>query len=395
MNSVGGAPGGVFTTVPIPGLPTTLAPLSGNMSQPRSMGDANVSGDCIDILRQPRPVTATFKIADLGLEPALSAALAQPLHLFVSGDGQKFEAVSVPADLVNNPNQNPFSAGAQVLADRHGFVLLNKTSDSAGEHIALYRSGDGRAWTKIGAVEGSVISVGTVGGRTSMWLWNTAEQTGSRAVRLSDDGNTIEDNVGNTRDNAAFQIGTDWSIHPGSDSVSIGDAGYTVVLSQDPGTAGTSPFHLGGFTFTISWINDGNILKVTDDATGEVVADGALPFENRGSSPTDPRIQVSGEQLTIVGADGKVRVTLPLAQIFQERVYAADNNVMKSAQLLDSPDGITWTSTKVADLIDLDAVPVIRISNVYVDRDRIILTLLVARHDSGPADTITFVGRRG
>jgi ABC-type cobalamin/Fe3+-siderophores transport system ATPase subunit len=67
----------------------------------------------------------------------------------------------------------------------------------------------------------------------------------------------------------------------------------------------------------------------------------------------------------------------------------------KSMRILDAQDGVTWSATSVSDLVDLTKVPVIGASNLIVDTDRYIVNLLVARPDGGPADTITFVGRRG
>lgn len=63
-------------------------------------------------------------------------------------------------------------------------------------------------------------------------------------------------------------------------------------------------------------------------------------------------------------------------------------------RILDSQDRVTWSATNVSDLVDLSKVPVIAVSNLIVDKDRYIVNLLVVRTDGGPADTITFVGRR-
>jgi hypothetical protein len=86
--------------------------------------------------------------------------------------------------------------------------------------------------------------------------------------------------------------------------------------------------------------------------------------------------------------------TVRLEDIWHRLSWASQASYAKSLQILDSPDGKTWTSSKLSDLIDLNVDQVISVGNIIVDKDKYIVNLSIAPQTGSIPKTITLVGRR-
>jgi hypothetical protein len=392
----GPAPSTVFATIP----PASTAPQSSTTLSGPAVSETvaaattvptGLSPSCEAALTAPPPIAATYKFSELGVDPAIVAAAQNPTHLFVSTSGGPFESVQGPA---GPSGQNAGGGFLTSVAD--GFLLGSTTvSFGVGGQVIttkVVHSSDAKTWTDFGLFDGQVISSGTPGGLFTMVV--SDYKGGVKLVRLKGDGSGFEDAADSSNPTSIALAAM------GYQSL-IGDAGFLSVFSNQMAFIDASVKH-NGFTFLVTQSPNTGMqqLKVTEDATGSVVADGALIQDGQADSTmkVDKRIKwpIDGPvDITIVDDNGKTVVTINYGDLFTQISQQQQAEATKSMRILDSQDGVTWSATNVSDLVDLTKVPVIGASNLIVDKDRYIVNLLVARSDGGPADTITFVGRRG
>jgi hypothetical protein len=383
-----------LATLPAPAVPTTTTVLA--VGGPAVSTPISSSQDCEAATRAPRTIVGTYKFSDLGIDPALVAASQNPAHLFASTNGGPFGSVQAPSFM--GEQLGPFGPGTGFLASvTDGFLLGLATSsiDSLGNQLTttnVAHSADAKTWTDLGSFNGLVTSSGVIGGRFTMVVAD--ERGGVKLKQLKRDGAGIED-VSDSSSPTAAALST--IVY----QTAIGGAGYLGIFSN-PWTSAEAVVKHNGFTFQVGQDPNNGIqhLKVTEDATGAVVADGAMVADGQAdaSMKVDKRIKwpIDGPvDITIVDEKGRSVVSINYGDLITQVSQQQQAEVAKSIRILDSQDGVNWSATSVSDLVDLAKVPVIGSSNLIVDKDRYIVNLLVARTDGGPADTITFVGRRG
>jgi hypothetical protein len=374
---------------------STVAPVPSDPSVPSTIIVAGQptgwSSACDAAMSAPRPIAGTYKFSDLGVDPAIVAAAEHPTHLFVSTDGGPFAAVPVSDGPTGDNTGTGFLAAVS-----DGFLLGRmKFPVGGGNQVVttnVAHSVDGKTWTDFGSLDGSIVSSGSVGGHFTVLL---SDNTGRvKLVRLKDDGSGFEDVVDSSSPTAAVLAATGYQ-------TSMGEAGFLAAFSNGGAFTSDVSVQHNGFTFHVGQGPTGmQLLKVIDDTTAVVVADGPL-IQDVTTDPSikpDKRIRWSTDgssDITIVDDKGATVVTITGSDLFNQVNQKQQAESVKSMRILDSQDGVTWSATNVSDLVDLAKVPVIGASNLIVDKDRYIVNLLVARSDGGPADTITFVGRRG
>jgi hypothetical protein len=373
----------VSATVP-PLTPTTI-------SVGLAISPGVLSPACEAALKGPQTIAGTYKFSDLGVDPAIIEAAQNPTHLFASTNGGPFVAAQAPNVLKDQYNSTGF-----LTAVADGFLLgrTSYTVDGVGTQVTttnVVHSVDGKTWTDFGSFNGQAISSGEVGGNFTMVVSDNLG--GIKLMRLKGDGSGFEDVADSSSPTSAALALMGYQ-------TSIGEAGFLSSISSAGMFTDVSMKHIG-FTFLVTQSPPTGIqnLKVTEDATGTVVADGPLlPDEQVDPNiKRDKRIQWSNDgasNITIVDDRGKTVVSIGISDLFNQINQQQQAEATKSMRILDSQDGLTWSATNVSDLVDLAKVPVIGASNLIVDKDRYIVNLLVARTDGGPADTITFVGRR-
>jgi hypothetical protein len=362
------------TTLPAIGAPTSLSPA------------------CMAALSAPPPIAGTYKFSDLGVDPAIAAVAQNPTQLFASTGGGPFESVPAPAGL-SGQNTGP----AFLTSVAAGFLLgrINYPTGEDGNQVPvtnILHSADGKVWTDFGSLHGQVVSSGVTEGRFTVVV--SDEKGGTRLVRLKSDRSGFEDVSDSSSPTSTLLANMGYQ-------TAIGEAGFVAVFSNPWMFTGVSVNH-EGFTFLVNQnpTTGTQQVKVTNDATGAVVAEGPLQPEDK-SDPSlkfDKHIKWSADSqsdITIVDDKGATVVSIGVSDLFNQINLKQQAEATKSMRILDSQDGVTWSATNVSDLVDLAKVPVIAASNLIVDKDRYIVNLLVARTDGGPADTITFVGRRG
>jgi hypothetical protein len=380
----------VFATVP-PLTPTTVVVDPTFSTVPLAVGPGVVSPACEAAMKAPQTIAGTYKFSDLGVDPAIIEAAQNPAHLFVSTNGGPFVAVQAPNVLTGQFNSTGFLTS---VAD--GFLLGRTTYrvDGIGNQVttsSVVRSVDGTTWKDFGSFNGQAISYGGVSGAFTMVVSDNLG--GIKLMRLKGDGSGFEDVADSSSPTSAALALMGYQ-------TSIGEAGFLSSISSAGMFTDVSVKHIG-FTFLVTQSPTTGMqqIKVTEDASGTVVADGPLvPDEQVDPNiKRDKRIQWSNDgasNITIVDDKGKTVVSIGISDLFNQINQQQQAEATKSMRILDSQDGVTWSATNVSDLVDLAKVPVIGASNLIVDKDRYIVNLLVARTDGGPADTITFVGRR-
>jgi hypothetical protein len=390
----GPVPPTVFATIPpAPTAPaTTVVAVTDSNGAAPSTVPPGLSPACEAALAAPPVVASIYKFADVGVDPALVAAIQNPIHLYASTGGGPFVVVEAPDAL---GGQNTGTGFLTPVAD--GF-LLSRTkypNGAGGIQVVttnIVHSTDGKTWTDFGSFNGQVVSSGVTGGHFTMVV---NDEKGTKLVRLKNDGSGFEDVSDSSSPTSAALATMGYGM-------SIGDAGYLAAFyNGGPFTPAVSVKH-NGYTFLVTQDPTTGMqrIKVTEDATGTVVADGPLSPEDK-SDPNlklDKHIKWSADSQTdisIVDDNNKTLVSIGVSDLFNQISQQQQAEATKSMRILDSQDGVTWAATSVSDLVDLTKVPVIGASNLIVDKDRYIVNLLVARTDGGPADTITFVGRRG
>jgi hypothetical protein len=371
------------TSVAVESTPTTL---------PAAGTPGVMSPECEAGMQAPQPVAGTYKFADLGVDPAIVAAAQNPVHLFASTNGEPFVSVQTPDTVRGLYNSTGFltSVTDGVLVGRTSYV-----NDAVGSQVVttnVVQSVDGKTWTDFGSINGQAVSSGEVDGRFTMVV--TDNRGSAKLVRLKNDGSGLEDVSDSSSPTAAALATLGYQ-------TTMGGAGFLAIFANQWMFTGVSVKHRG-FTFLVTQNPSTGIqqVKVTEDATGAVVADGSLaPAEK-----SDPNLKLdkhikwlsdSQTDISIVDDSGKTLVSIGVADLINQVSQLQLAETTKGMRILDSQDGATWAATNVSDLVDLTKVPVIGSSNLIVDKDRYIVNLLVARTDGGPADTITFVGRRG
>jgi hypothetical protein len=385
----------VFATIPAgqtaPSTSVPAAPV--DTAAPTTIPPSGISPACEAALNAPPAIAGTYRFSDLGVDPSIIVAMKNPVHLFASTGGGPFTSVQAP-DALNSQN----SGTSFLTSVSDGFLIgrIKYPSGGSGNQIAttgVVHSPDGKTWTDFGEVNGQVLSSGVTGGHFTLVV---NDEKGTRLVQLKGDGTGFEDVVNSSSPTTSALSMT-------GAQMTIGDAGYLAAFANDGG-----PFmpavtvQHSRFTFLVTQDPKTGMqqVKVTEDATGSVVADGPLSPDEK----SDPSLKLdkhikwsvdSQSDITIVDDNGKTLVSIGVSNLFNQISQQQQAESVKSMRILDSQDGITWSATSISDLVDLTKVPVIGASNLIVDKDRYIVNLLVARTDGGPADTITFVGRRG
>jgi hypothetical protein len=381
----------IFATIP-PLTPTTTVVEPALSTVPLAISPGGLSPTCEAALKGPQTIAGTYKFSDVGVDPAIIEAAQNPTHLFASTNGGPFVTVKAP-DTVSGL----YSGTGFLAAVANGFVMgrTNYKVDEIGNQVTttnVVRSLDGKIWTDLGSFNGQAISLGEVGGEFTMVVSDNLG--GVKLMRLKNDGPGFEDVADSSSPTSAALAMMGYQ-------TSIGEAGFLSAISNAGVFTDVSVNHIG-FTFLVTQSPTTGIqnLKVTQDATGTVVVDGPLvPDEQVDPNiKRDTRIHWSNDgasNITIVDDKGTTVVAIGISDLFNQINVQQQAEATKSMRILDSQDGVTWSATNVSDLVDLAKVRVIAASNLIVDKDRYIVNLLVARTDGGPADTITFVGRRG
>jgi hypothetical protein len=171
--------------------PTTLSPASPSptsaaaqavapTAEPATSVPGALSSDCEAALSAPRPVAATYKFSDLGVDPAVVAEARNPTHVFASTNGGPFVSVQAPNAMSGQYNGTGFLTS---VAD--GFLIGRTTYkiDGVGYQVSttsVVHSADGNAWADFGSFRRAPSA------ETSPWLSTTtaaiASSSGSRAI---------------------------------------------------------------------------------------------------------------------------------------------------------------------------------------------------------------------
>jgi hypothetical protein len=327
-----------------------------------------VSKECQALFDAPPTVAATFTLAELGVDPVVIAQAGTRTHLFVSTAGSPFTEVLLPESRV--PVTLEGSGGSTLLAYDDGFLVTRGQINGAQATTEVLLSADGKTWQAGESVDGVVTSIGLVAGRPTLSLQSPQERSAPEIMAINPDG-TVQ------------TLGL-WP-HPvddyagGTDVLAFGGAGVIGVAGTRANPHEPQSVELNGNTFTMTNTETGSFLRVVDTASGEVLID-RLPAQ---------------DQTITIPAHGNVKAsTVRLEDIWVRIGWASQASYAMSLQILDSPDGKTWTSTKLSDLIDLNVDQVISVGNIIVDKDKYIVNLSIAPQTGSIPKTITLVGRR-
>jgi LysM domain len=332
----------------------------------------SISPECQRILNAPPVVARTIKLVDLGVDPAVVAQIGDRKHVFVSQNGGAFEEVSMPADPTIDVTTGWGGRGLRVVTDNDGFtILLPRPSERVQQNL-VYRSADGRAWNAPVVLDGQLQSFGVINGVSTAIVGGADESSTPASVVTFE---TREKRVAATdsRVTATFLAG--------NRPPAVGDAGMLTAVAASTGLAADVDFDLDGLRF-IAHLNSDHterVINVVDIATGKTLA-------------TDQPIDRSPVVEMQFGS-GSAKRTISAERFYGSFAAASAAAATKSIQILDSVDGVSWSTTRLSDLIDIDAEKVTFVSNVLVDHDRLIISV----HAVGSTDvpkTVTFVGRR-
>ena len=164
--------------------------------------------------------------------------------------------------------------------------------------------------------------------------------------------------------------------------IAIGGAGIAFATAA-AGRSPTREFVVDGVRIIGTTAAAGMRITATDERTGNVItADQLFTFDRKD------------EPAIVLGTRSTAR-TIPMRDFFEAMDRALAASVARSLVIVDSPDGSTWTVTRLADLVDLAAESINDVSKVIVGADRIIVTVRTRRQspDEIPR-TIAFVARR-
>jgi hypothetical protein len=394
QQQAGGPSPTTFATIPVPVTsdstvpPPVTASTTAYRAQDPGYGvpSGALSAECAQLLSQPKPtpVIGRYRLTDLGVDPIVAAQVGSRVHLFASDDGVSFEEVAGPgAAFLSNGGSN----GGALVASSDGFDIVVSHPDPTQSSEVLH-SVDGRSWTPVGRFENAYVQgLGSYAGRTVVMLQKNDPANGmmqsQELLSVSTDGLTpipLPD-LG-----LALSTGR---------PVSMGESGFATVANLDLLGFGMQEvrFTIDGYGFTTTNEPAGQRVKVVAP-DGSLVADDVMGF-GRGHI-----VQSNDGGITITNESGKVRLTLSGERYGQAMNLATLRRQAQASVLLTSPDGAAWSATKLSDLVDLNTVPALGITNVIVDKDRIIVTVMVDNPNgivvdgARAPDTITFVGRR-
>jgi hypothetical protein len=351
----GSAPGGALAV----SLTRVVAP---DVSPPE------MSQQCQALFNAPQKVAATYSLTELGVDPLVIANAGTRTHVFVSTAGSAFAEVSLPPSRVEGSFNG--SGGSILLSYDDGFLLARGHVVGNGVTTELLLSADGRAWESGESVDAAISSFGVSDGRPILVLQRPVDTSAPEVVAIAADG-SIERRGSWPHPVNGYQGGTD--------TVVVGGAGVIGVAGTRSNPEESQSVDFNGNTFTMTNTETGSFLRVVDTASGEVLID-RLPAQ---------------DQAITIPAHGNVKAsTVRLEDIWVRISWASQASYVKSLQILDSPDGKTWTSTKLSELIDLKVDQVISVGNIIVDKDKYIVNLSIAPQTGSIPKTITLVGRR-
>jgi LysM domain len=336
-----------------------------------------VTAECLALLDSPPPIARTVRLVDLGFDPFVASQVGDKLHVFASTDGAPFTEIT----LAGLP-QSQYTQLMRVLVDDDGFVMVRGRSGATDIAADFLRSADGRVWsetttvpmnlTAAGLVDGKVTVVGSAAGspysngsEVSGWqiLTYTAEGLASRPTNQAVLGQTV------------FS----------SRALVIGDAGLVFAVTPMSDNAARVEFDVDDLHFVVSpsqgATRRGYLATVIDRTTGAVLVD------------NQDVVNLDAPTVTI-GTGSAVR-TVSLDAVRAAFFAVLQTSAAKGIQIVDSVDGVEWSRTKLSDLIDIEAEKVVGVSNLAIDKDRLIVSVRLAAPDANSLPkTVTFVGRR-
>jgi hypothetical protein len=365
--SIGGSSTTVSATIPVPTTATLTVGVASTIVGPNDM-PVEVSKECQALFDRPPTVAATYTLAELGVDPAVIAQAGTRTHVFVSTAGSAFSEVALPESRI--PVALEGGGGSTLLAYDEGFVITRGQINGKQIATEVLLSVDGKTWQAGESLDGFVTSIGVVAGLPTLSWQRPQDGPAPEIAAIRADG-SVE------------KLGS-WP-HPvsdfggGSDVIAFGEAGVIGVAGTRSNSFEPQSVDFDGVTYLMENTDTGQFVHVTDTATGQVLID---------------RVAIQDQTLSIP-AHGNVKAsTVRFEDVFQHLNWASQASYVKSMQILDSPDGKTWTSTKLSDLIDLNVDQVISVGNIIVDKDKYIVNLSIAPQTGSIPKTITLVGRR-
>jgi hypothetical protein len=372
-----------FATIPVPGAATAVpatstttvsageSPAIGIASTivPGADSPRSVSKECEALFNAPPNVAATYTLAELGIDPAVIAQVGTRAHAFVSTSGSPFAEVVLPEPRV--PVSVDGGGGTSLLSYGDGFLMTQ--GQAAGNEITteLLLSSDGRTWQAGESLSGYVTTTGVTDGRPTMVVQRQADGAAPEIVSVNADG-SVEHRGSWPHPVSGFD--------GGNEMVFVGPAGAIGVAGTRTDQSVPQSVDFNGVRFTMTSTDTGQFISATDPAAGTVLLD---------------RVPLQDVQTLLIPAHGNMEAfKAPLDVILARMSWGTQASYVKSLQILDSPDGKTWTSTKLSDLIDLNLDQVISVGNIIVDKDRFIVNLSVAPQTGSVPTTVTLVGRR-
>jgi hypothetical protein len=391
-----------------PTTPTT-APAVGRTDL--GMDGPQLSEECQALFNAPPTIAATYSFTDLGVDPSVVAQLGDRTHVFSSTNGGPFTEIALPGTAAAS---SLGSAGpVQLFGSDQGFIFARPVftppssgspnlGKMAGFETQLFTSNDGRSWKAAAPFGGQVVSLGKVGGKVVAAIQSfttDAATTSPGAATLA----TI------AADGALTPVPADAGVLQFAaygQPFAMGESGMALVYGGEQGVdPNKTSFVIDGLVFTFAYGDQGPRVTVTDPTTKEVlVAD--QPLEQGSvtqidatmvaSATTIPAEKFPGQQPVVIPAhNGIAAKTIALDEIYRQQGIAYQMAVARNLQILDSTDGAKWSTTKLSDVIDVDAEHVLNVSKVIVDKDKIIVNVIVSPTTGTIPRTITFVARRG